>query len=465
MGRNDIFFWLLFLGCAAQGQTQTVPQGLQQKGLTGNPTAMAIPQLPNKPEIPHLEELRQLDDLRRSYDSLKNELKQMREMARDTTLRDSLLQAAKVRGEKVLDKEGTILESLADRQDIPSEEVKNASRYTLDGLNRSKDSLRSAESLDGVAGIMELNEENLKALTNEWVMPAIEKQLGDGLDPTVAFDPRSGPVTDFYGSGALAALGKDGFPAQASFGQAKALAQKKARHIPDEYLRNMGKDYNRLKIDPDGNILASKESVGGEKASATRHDQVKGVRWSERLGAFLWYDPLTAFGQGVYGDLGLSYRLSRQLTAVVGAVVKRQFDGREQPIRDGTGMKIGVRRPIGHWFLQGEAAMFWVKTAYPTGHKHLDYEGMAWNATLGVGRNIPLGKALQSVVIASWSPLHPENRSLSPDRFQLRIGFELPSLRISKSPDKSTGSRRLIHTDSLKNKVGNHRLAPLDRPR
>lgn len=57
-----------------------------------------------KPEIPYLEELKKIQSLKKSYDSLKAELKEIKELAQDSTQRDSLVLIAKEQGSTVLKK-------------------------------------------------------------------------------------------------------------------------------------------------------------------------------------------------------------------------------------------------------------------------------------------------------------------------------------------------------------------------
>jgi hypothetical protein len=73
-------------------QAQKIPTLPSKNGLTAG-----IPKLPAKPEIPYLEELRQIQSLKKSYDSLTNELRELKEITTDSTQRDSLFTLAKDR--------------------------------------------------------------------------------------------------------------------------------------------------------------------------------------------------------------------------------------------------------------------------------------------------------------------------------------------------------------------------------
>jgi hypothetical protein len=74
-------------------------QGLNGKFSMGE----GLGALSAKPEIPYLKELKQIQSLKQSYDSLKSELKEIKEYAKDSTQRDSLLIIAKERGREVLE--------------------------------------------------------------------------------------------------------------------------------------------------------------------------------------------------------------------------------------------------------------------------------------------------------------------------------------------------------------------------
>ena len=56
-----------------------MPKGISSNGLDG---------LATKAEIPYLEELRQVQGLKKSYDSLRSELKKLKEAAQDSSTQD-----------------------------------------------------------------------------------------------------------------------------------------------------------------------------------------------------------------------------------------------------------------------------------------------------------------------------------------------------------------------------------------
>lgn len=73
-----------------------LPKGIPTTGLEG---------LVTKPEIPYLEELRQVQGLKKSYDSLRSEVKKLKEAVPDSTTKDSLVSVLKAKGQEVLDRE------------------------------------------------------------------------------------------------------------------------------------------------------------------------------------------------------------------------------------------------------------------------------------------------------------------------------------------------------------------------
>lgn len=83
-----------------QGLPRSLPvKTLGSQELTGKLTVgEGLGVLSAKPEIPYLEELKKIQSLKKSYDSLKSELKEIKELAQDSTQRDSLILVAKEQG-------------------------------------------------------------------------------------------------------------------------------------------------------------------------------------------------------------------------------------------------------------------------------------------------------------------------------------------------------------------------------
>jgi uncharacterized protein (UPF0147 family) len=220
-------------------QAQKIPMFLPTK----NRLTAGIPKLPVKPEIPYLEELRQIHSLKKSYDSLRKELVELKEIIADSTQRDSLFTLAKDRSKQVLEQESKTLESMIANEEIPGEDIRNAAKNTLEKVNESKARLAGIKDVGELENLVDLNNENLKALTNEWLMPKVEEQLTgvikEGLDPKNAFLPG----LDFYGKDALTALTKKGLPSEIPFDQAKEMAKEKALHLSDDYIQKAGKDF------------------------------------------------------------------------------------------------------------------------------------------------------------------------------------------------------------------------------
>lgn len=119
-----------------------LPDAQAQKTLSlpsKNGLTAGIPKLPPKPEIPYLEELRQIQSLKKSYDSLRKELVELKEITADSTQSDSLFTLAKDRSKQVMEQESKTLESLIASEDITGEEIKNAAKTTPCLRRRSND--------------------------------------------------------------------------------------------------------------------------------------------------------------------------------------------------------------------------------------------------------------------------------------------------------------------------------------
>lgn len=182
--KSFIFFcFLARLGFSAFAQTLPavpkvlgigggLPKGIPTNGLEG---------LAAKAEIPYLEELRQVQALKKSYDSLRSEVKKLEEASQDSTTQDSVVSVLKAKGQEVLDREAELLESMLEEQEIPGEDLKSAVDRTLEGVESSKAKLAQVSDLEGLDGILDQSEENLKALINEWLMPKIEQTLSGTL--------------------------------------------------------------------------------------------------------------------------------------------------------------------------------------------------------------------------------------------------------------------------------------------
>jgi len=98
---KEAFFFMLssyFL------KAQNLPSSLNSK-LPKPSISNSISTLPSKPEIPYLEELKQIQTLKKSYDSLRKELKDFKDITTDSTQLDSLFTLAKERSKTVLEQE------------------------------------------------------------------------------------------------------------------------------------------------------------------------------------------------------------------------------------------------------------------------------------------------------------------------------------------------------------------------
>jgi hypothetical protein len=426
---------------------QNLPSSLNSK-LPKPSISNSIPTLPTKPEIPYLEELKQIHSLKRSYDSLRRELTDLKEINTDSTQRDSLFSLAKERSKALLEHESKTLESLIESEDIPGEEIKNAARNTLDRVNDSKARLEDISQVDELESLLDLNEENLKALTNEWIMPKVE-QILSGV-ASEGLDPRQLNLPDFYGKDALGALLRNGLPSEDTFENAKGMALEKGKHITDEQIQGIGGNYAKLSHDSLGNLQTLTSDIKKKKLDLFEPNQLTSKPTWSRLGMIVWYDPLSSLQEGFYGDLGLSYRFTQQLTLVAAYTLKHLFDKDAELIRRGEGFKAALRFSKANWFFQGEAAYNYVHTEFPTGFEHLDYDGKKWSSTIGFGRSIPITKNIQSVIIGSVQPFFNSEKSLTQSRFQLKIGLELVSFKKIKKEAKE-----LLPTDEWEEKGKN----------
>ncbi|WP_425637960.1 hypothetical protein ACPUEN_00910 [Algoriphagus yeomjeoni] len=410
----------------------------------------SISALPTKSEIPYLEELKHIQSLKKSYDSLQKELKDLREINNDSIQRDSLFTLAKERSREVLEQESKTLESLIQSEEIPGEEIKNAAKNTLYRVNDSKARLADVKQVSELESLIDQNNENLKALTNEWLMPKLEEQISGVVKE--GFDPGSAELPDFYGKDALAELTKNGLPSEIPFDQAKELATEKAGHISEEYIQKAGKDFSKLKIDSMGNIKTIPSDLNKKKADFFEKNQLVGQPFFHRVGMMGWYDPLTSFGDGLLLDYGLSYSFTQQFSLLGGVTWKKQFDADEQLRREGFGVFTGLRFSKGNWFAQGTVNRNQVTITNPAGYESRNFDGKAWASNLAVGRTIPMGKVIRSVVMGSVDPFFNEKSSLYKSRVQLKIGFEIGSFKKIKQEVKE-----MIPMDELKEK-GNEQV-------
>jgi hypothetical protein len=447
--RKEVIFVICIMLSSYFLKAQNLPGGMNSK-LPKASISNSISALPTKPEIPYLEELKQIQSLKKSYDSLRKELKELKDITTDSTQRDSLFTLAKERSNAVLEQESKTLESLIESEDIPGEEIKNAAKSTLDRVNDSKSRLGDIRQVDELESLVDQNNENLKALTNEWIMPKLEEQISGVVQD--GFDPRSAELPDFYGKDALAELTKNGLPSEVPFDQAKALATGKAKHISEEYIQKAGKDFSKLKIDSLGNIKTISSDLNKKKADFFETNQLLGQPFLQRVGTMLWYDPLTSFGEGVLLDYGLSYSFSQQLSFMGGVSWKKQFDNDEKLRREGFGVFTGLRFNKENWFAQGTVNRNQVTITNPAGYESRNFDGKAWASSLAIGRTIPMGKVIRSVVMGSIDPFFNEKSSLYKSRVQLKIGFEIGSFKKIKQEVKE-----MVPMEELKEK-GNEKV-------
>ncbi len=447
--RKEIIFIVCLMLSSYYMKAQSLPGGMNSK-LPKPLISASIPTLPTKPEIPYLEELKQIQSLKKSYDSLRIEIKELKEVSKDSTQRDSLFTLAKERSKEVLEQESKTLESLIQSEEIPGEEIKNAAKNTLDRVNESKARLEDIGQVDELESLVDQSNENLKALTNEWIMPKVEEQVTGIVKE--GFDPRDAKLPDFYGKDALAELTKKGLPSEVPFDQAKELAKEKAGHISNEYIQKAEKDFSKLKIDSLGNIKTIPSELKNKKKEFFEPNRLKGVPVVHRIGMMLWYDPLTSFGDGLLLDYGLSYSFSQQFSLLGGGTWKKQFDDKGELRREGIGVFTGIRFSKGNWFAQGTVNRNEVTVTNPPGYGGRDFDGKAWATGFALGRTIPMGNTIRSMVMGSVDPFFDSRSSLHKSRIQLKIGFEIGSFRKIRKEVKE-----LVPLDGLEEK-GNEKV-------
>jgi hypothetical protein len=406
--------------------------------------------LNSKPEIPYLEELKQIQSLKQSYDSLKTELTEIKKQTADSTKQDSLFQITKAKSIELLEKESQVLKDLINKQEIPGQEIKSAAERTLEGVERSKLKLKEVTKPEELASILDQNEENLKALVNEWLMPKVEQMLTGTLSE--GWNPTAAKLPDFYGKGAIEKLMQDGDDPKELMGQAKEQATGKVRNISDEYLKKAEGKFSKLRLDSLGEVQVMLESEK-RKFKLLEPNTLKGTGLMERVGLLLWYDPLTSFGEGIFVAGGMSYGITHQLQGFVAWTVRRSFGEVKEPLREGQGPKVGMRFSKGNWGLQSALAYHQITIEYPAGYESRNFTGKQWAGELALVRTIPMGKSLRSVVMVSWDPLFSKDKSLSKSALQLKIGFELSSFKSQKIDLKSELDRLELDEKVPKEKI------------
>lgn len=425
----EVNFWM-------EGHAQTFPSipQVSAPNLSGSqgkiPNGLGLEALVSKPQIPYLEELKQIQSLKQSYDSLKSELKSIKEQASDSIQRDSLLQIAKSMSTEVLENESQVLESLIEKEEIPGEELRNATERTLVGVQSSKEKLAGIQDFESLESLLDQNEENLKALVNEWLMPKIEQVLTGTLAGD--WDPTQAKIPNFYGKDALEKLIQDGADSKELMEQAKEQAKGKAKHISNEYIQEAGGKFSKLKLDSLGNVqvLLDEEK---RKFKLIEPNTLKGSGLLGRMGLLLWYDPLTSFREGFFAEAGVSYGFTHQLQGFGAWTVNRNLNDATGPQREGHGPKVGLRFSKGNWGVQTAISHNQINIEYPAGFESRNFSGKQWAGELTLVRTIPIGKILNSVVMVSWDPLYKEGKSLAGSAIQMKIGFELGRLKGLKS--------------------------------
>lgn len=414
-----LFAYLLVFSSAAQVPIVPVPaSGL----LNRSPTSSLISE-----PIPFKEEIQQIHSLQKAYDSLNQDIQKFKTSKIDSTQRDSLVSELKNRGLKIIEQEKTMLLSLSSEASPSSQNLKHTCTYLLSQVEKSKTALEQAQDMATIEEIIGQNEENLKAIFNEQLMPELKQKLGGTLNEQIKSPGKS--IMDYYGNGAVREMAREKISPRLTLTKAQSLVKEKPKGISNEYLQSIGNDYSKISMDSLGNIQVAEAEKTIEKFNLKEANRLKNAPFLERTGLYLWYDPLTSFAEGLFVDLGIKYSISSQWHTFAGINIKRQFKNQIGPISTGEGIKGGLRFSLGNWFLQGELARSRISLAYAPGFESKNFDGFIWLSGLGLGRTIPMGKKLQSIVLLTYDPLFKENRGLSTSRFQLRIGLELKQLK------------------------------------
>lgn len=418
------FFWIGDIRAQSLVPLNPSPPSSQLATISVNPATF-------KPQLPYSEELRQIHLLKLSYDSLRTELKTLNELSQDTTLADSALVIAKSRGKAVLDREKQTLETMLANDGIPDAELNAAIGNTISDIDLTGRVLQTADGVPDVAYLMETSEENLKALTNEWVMPKIDQHVRGTLDQ--GWDPVSGKVSDYFGTGSLPLLETDGSSAEEILTLARENAAGKGRHISDEYLRQVDPEFRKLTFDSLGNIQLTKVQELKETPAFFEANEFTNKNWLERTGLYVWYDPLTPLREGIFVSSGLSFAISQQISIYAGGAIKRQFSSESWPKRQGQGISLGMRVSKDNWAVQANITGSEATLAYPTQRDILNYKGRILSSLLAVGRTVSMGPKIRTVVLVGVDPLYKRERSLSGSAVQIRVGFELEQLSGSRN--------------------------------
>lgn len=378
--------------------------------------------------IPFKKEIQEIHSLQKAYDSLNQDIQKFKTSKLDSTQRDSLVNALKSRSLGIIEQEKTMLLSLSSEASPSSQKLKHSGTYLLSQLEKSKTAMKQAQEMVTIEEIIEQNEENLKAIFNEQLMPELKQNLGGTINKQL-ISPDTG-IKDYYGKGALKELAREKISPGLTLTKAQSLVKDNAKSISNEYLQNIGNNYSKISIDSLGNIQVAEAKRTVKAFSLKETNRLKNAPFTDRTGLYLWYDPLTSFAEGIFVDLGIRYSISSQWHSFGGINIKRQFKNQIGPTSTGDGIKGGLRFSLGNWLLQGELARSRIILAHEPVFESKNFDGTIWLSGLGVGRTISMGKKLQSVVLLTWDPLFKESRSLSTSRFQLRIGFELKQLKI-----------------------------------
>ncbi|SEG51327.1 hypothetical protein [Algoriphagus boritolerans] len=139
---KSFFLFCLLASLWFSAFAQTLPAGPKVQSIGGG-LSKGIPTnglegLATKPDIPYLEELRQVHGLKKSYDSLRSEVKKLKEATQDSTTQDSVVSLLKAKGQEVLERDAELLQGMLEEQETPREELNSALQRTLGGVKGTK---------------------------------------------------------------------------------------------------------------------------------------------------------------------------------------------------------------------------------------------------------------------------------------------------------------------------------------
>lgn len=92
----------------------------------------------------------------------------------------------------------------------------------------------------------------------------------------------------------------------------------------------------------------------------------------------------------------------------------------------GYGLNLGLRKEFfKKWFAQVIYERNLITYERPKPYDHLNFKGRVNDASIGLGRVIPITRSLGSVFTGIWNPFYRQSKSLQSTQFALRVGIEI----------------------------------------